>query len=79
MWQICFMCHPGKLCSMFRAKVIKFKRKLNFDQVSKQTQTENFNFLSFFKTNRSVEAYPKKIASILADSEYCERCGDFGT
>jgi hypothetical protein len=33
-----------------------FERKLNFDQVSKQTRTENFHFLGFFKTNRYVEA-----------------------
>ena len=48
--------------------------------VSKRTQTENFNFLDFFYTIRSVGAKPQiKCANIFEDSETCEQCGDFGT
>ena len=46
-------------------------------QLSQPLQIEAFGL---FDTNRSVEALtPKKCASIMADSEFWEQCGDFGT
>ena len=59
-------------------KKILFQNSKDHD--SKQTWKENSPFMGFFLTNRSVVASPpQKCASIFADSESCEQCGDFGT
>ena len=78
-YDLVFQSKQGPIFSYHISKIPKVLQKKDYDFSNGQIP-KTYIFGSFFETNRSVAAHPKKkFVNIFADSEPCIKYRDFGT